>query len=73
MFPYFTENNLSFQNQLGFMPGASWVNQLISITREIFPSFDNNYKVRGIFFDISNAFDKACFDGIIHKLHGRTV
>ena len=59
MFPYFMENNLLSENQLGFKPGDSCVSYLLAITREIFPSFDDNYKVRGIFLVISKAFDKG--------------
>ena len=49
MFPYFIENNLISKNQSGFKPVFSWVNQLLAITHEIFPSFDDNYEVRGSF------------------------
>ena len=36
-------------NQSGFKTGDSHVNQLISITYEIYKSFDDGYKVRGDF------------------------
>ena len=64
----FIENNLICENQSGFKPGNSCVNQLLAITHEIFSSFDNNYEVRGIFLDISRAFYKVWHEGIIHKL-----
>ena len=47
MFTYFREINLMSENQSGFKPGDSCVNQLLAITREIFSSFDNNDNVRG--------------------------
>ena len=52
------------------MPGDSCVAQLLSITHEIFNSFDYNPSVdiRGIFLDISKAFDKVLHDGLIFKL-----
>ena len=52
------------------MPGDSCVAQLLSITHEIFNSFDYNPSVdiRGIFLDISKAFDKVWHDGLIFKL-----
>ena len=52
------------------MPGDSCVGQLLSITHEIFNSFDYNPSVdiRGIFLDILKAFDKVCHDGLIFKL-----
>ena len=68
MFTYFIENNLIPKNRSGFKPGNSCVNQLIAITHTIFSSFDNNYEVRGVFLDISKAFDKVWHEGIIHKL-----
>ena len=55
MFTYFVENNLIFENQSGFKPGDSCVNQLLAITYEILSTFDNNYEVRGVFLDISLA------------------
>ena len=42
--------------------------QLLAITHEIFSSFDDNYKVNGIFVNISKAFHKVWHDGIIHKI-----
>ena len=57
MFLYSIENNLISENQSGFKPGDSWVNKLLTITHQIFSSFDDNYEVKGIFLDISKAFD----------------
>ena len=68
MFTYFIENSLISKNQLGFKPGDSCVNQLLAITHEIFSSFDNNYKFRGVFLDISKTFNKIWHKRIIHKL-----
>ena len=68
MFTYFIENNLISENQLGFKPDDSCVNQLLAITHEIFSSFDDSYKVRGVFLDISEAFDEVSDEEIIHKL-----
>ena len=72
MSPYFIENNLITENQSGFKPVDSCVNQLLAITYEIFSSFDDPYEVRGVFPDISKAFDKVWYKGIILKLkHNR--
>ena len=68
MFTYFIENNLISENQSGFKPGDSCINQLLAITHEIFSSFHDNYEVRGVFLDISKAFDQVWHQGIIHKL-----
>ena len=42
--------------------------QLLSITHEIYQSFDNGFEIRGIFLDIFKAFDKAWYKGLIFKL-----
>ena len=54
---YFIENDLISQNQSCFKPGSSCINQLISITHEIYQSFDIKLEIRGVFLDISKAFD----------------
>ena len=59
MFSFFIENGLISQNQSGFKPGDSCINQLLSITHEIYKSFDDGWEVRGVFLDISKAFDKV--------------
>ena len=66
-FTYFLKNNLISENQSGFKPGDSCVNQLIAITHKIFSSFDDDYNVGGVFLDISKAFNKVWHEGIIHK------
>ena len=55
-------------NQSGFKAGDSCINQLLSITHEIYKSFDVGLEVRSVFLDISKAFDKVWHDGIIYKL-----
>ena len=68
MFNFFIENKLISPNQSGFKPGNSCINQLLSITHEIYESFDVGLEVRSVFLDISKAFDKVWHDGIIYKL-----
>ena len=55
-------------NQSGLKPGDSCINQLLSITHEIYKCFDDGFEVRGVFLDISKAFDKVWHEGIIWKL-----
>ena len=55
-------------NQSGFKPSDSCVNQLLSITHEIYQSSDYNLEVRTVFLDIAKAFDKAWRKGLIYKL-----
>ena len=54
--------------QLGFRPGDSGINQLLSINHEILRAFDIALEVRGLFLDISKAFDKVWHAGLIYKL-----
>ena len=68
MLTYFIENNPISENQSGFKHGNSCVNQLLAITHEMFSNFDDNYEVKGVFLDISKAFDKVWHEGTIHKL-----
>ena len=68
MFSFFNENDLISQNQSGFKPDGSCIIQLLSITHEIYKSFDNESEVRGIFFDISKTFDKVWYQGKTLKL-----
>ena len=55
-------------NQSGFKTGDSRVNQLISITHEIYKSFDDGYEVRVVFLDISKAFDEVWHQDLHYKL-----
>ena len=65
MFKIFTSNNLISPNQSGFKPGDSCINQLLSITHEIYKSFDEGLEGRGVFLDISKAFNKVWHEGLI--------
>ena len=68
MFGFFLDKGLISANQSGFKPGGSCINQLLSITHNIYESFDDGYEVRGVFLDISKAFDKVWHEGLIFKL-----
>ena len=70
LFNYFIQNKLFTECQPGFIPGDSCVAQLLSVTHEIYKSFDCNppQDIRGTFLDISKAFDKICHKGLIFKL-----
>ena len=59
MLSFFLANNLLAPDQSGFKPGDSCFNQLLSITHEIYSSFEDGFKVRSVFLDISKAFDKV--------------
>ena len=70
LYNYLSSNNILNTNQSGFRSGDSCTNQLTVITHEIFKAFDSNptLEVRGVFLDISKAFDKVWHEGLIWKL-----
>ena len=59
LFNFLNQNDLISPAQPGFKPGDSCINQLLSITHEIYHSMDKGYGIRGVFLDISKAFDKV--------------
>ena len=63
---FLIENNLIYSNQIVFKPGDSFINQLLSITRKIYTSFDDEFEVRVVFLHISKAFDKVWHKGIYY-------
>ena len=70
VYNYMEQNKLFNLNQSGFRPGDSCIHQLISITHNIHKSFDANpsQEVRGVFLDISKAFDRVWHDGLLYKI-----
>ena len=68
MYKHISDNNLLSPNQSGFRTGDSCINQLLSITYDIFHCFDEGMETRAIFLDISKAFDKGLHKGLIYKL-----
>ena len=55
----FLASNLLAPNRSGFKPGDSCINQSLSITQEIYSTFDVGFEVRSVFLNISKAFDKV--------------
>ena len=68
MFEFFTDNELISSNQSGFKPGDFCINQLLYITHDIYQSFDDGLETRAVFLDISKAFDKVYYEGLLCKL-----
>ena len=70
IYDFLNQNCLLKANQSGVMPGDSCIHQLVAITHNIFTAFDANpsLEVRGIFLDLSKAFDKVSHEGLIYNL-----
>ena len=70
IYKFFEENNLLCEHQSGFRPSDSCGHQLLSIVHDIYASFDCSppLDVRGIFLDISTAFDRVSHDRLIYKV-----
>ena len=66
---HFLDNGLISPKESEYRPCDSCVNLLLSITHDIFISFDHGSEVRGVFLDFSKAFDKVRLDRIIYKLN----
>ena len=49
------------------------INQLLSITHDIYQSFQNGFEVRGVFLNISKAFDKVWHKSFIYKIKQNDV
>ena len=75
LFNYFQSNRLFTPSQSDFLPGDSCIAQLLSVIHEIQIAFDENptVDVRGVFLDLSKAFDKVWQDGITFKLKAYDV
>ena len=63
------------KSQSGFLPGDSCISQLLCISHEIYKSFDCNpsLETRGVFLDISKAFDRVWHKGLLFKLRSNGI
>ena len=70
LFEFLHENSLLNENQSGFRSSDSCEYQHLSIVHDIYVSFDYNppCDVRGIYLDISKAFDRVWHKGLIYKV-----
>ena len=68
MLEFFSENKLISGNQSGFKPADSCINQLLCIIHDIYQSLGNSLETRGVFLDISKAFDKVWHKGLLVML-----
>ena len=75
LYKYYEFKKVLNDNQSGFRSGDSCINQLINITHDVFQSFDSNpsLEVRGVFLDISKAFDRVWHKGLLFKLKSNGI
>ena len=65
---YLLNHNIITHFQPGFAKGDSAINQLVDITNNIGKALDDGKEFRIVFYEISKAFDKDWYSGILHKL-----
>ena len=68
LYNYLIEIGYLHNLQSGFRPGHSTVLQLTYVVHQIYSSLEEGKEVRGVFLDISKAFDKVWHEGLISKL-----
>ena len=70
LYSYFDLKNIFAKEQSGFRSGDSCVSQLIAITHDIYKSLSavSSHETRGVFLDMSKAFDKVWHTGLLFKL-----
>ena len=67
---YLKSNNIVYKFQSGFRKGDSCISQLPATTHDIHTNFDAcpSLETRGVFLDISKAFDRVWHEGLLYKL-----
>ena len=70
LFAFFVNWNLFSKHQSSFCPGGSCIYQLLANIHDIFLSFDSSssLETRGVFLDISKAFNRVQHDGLLFEL-----
>ena len=62
------ENDLISAIQLGFKQEDACINQLLSITHDVYQPLDQDSEVVGVCLGISKAFHKLWYKDFIHEL-----
>lgn len=67
VYNFFHVNHLLTDNQSGFRPNDSTINQLAYLYHTFCDALDKKKEIRVVFCDISKAFDKVWHEGILYK------
>ena len=70
---HLSENNLISFHQSGFCLGDSTINQLLSITHEIFQAFEDHQEICAAFLYISKAFDRVWDECLLLRLKSNGI
>ena len=70
---HFRDNNILTTLQSGFIPGDSTVNQLTFLYNTFSQALDFGKEVRVVFCDISKAFDRVWYEGLLKKLEAAGI
>ena len=75
LYQFLEEHNLLSIHQSGFRWNDSCINQLLFIVHTLYKAFDAypTLDTRGVFLDMSKAFDKVWHEGLIYKLKSMRV
>ena len=68
VFNFLDANSVITSLQSGFVPDDSTVNQLVDIYNTFSKALDDGLEVKAFFCDISKAFDRVCYKGLLLKL-----
>ena len=68
LFKYCTENNLLNSRNSGLKPKDSAVNRLVELVHNIESGLNDKEEIGIVFLDISKAFDKIWYEGLLFKL-----
>ncbi len=68
IYSFLKAHGLIKENQSGFTPGDSTINQLIAICNKLYSCLDDGNEMIGVFLDFTKAFDRVWHKGLLYKL-----